>query len=414
MRLSLFDGVVRKRSAEELIKEMKVYKNPQDYFVYFDTNGLYMFAEQLKDLGFHGNFPTREDYLYETDRDKAKEFVKKNYTKINIARKKEFTNINDAKKFLAESDEVWVLKGNSDDSNAFVPSVDDPILAARQIIEVLDKEPDTYSSEGFILELLIPSVIELTPERIYYDGELLGASVLIENKPIGSGNISIQTGCAADLVFPIATTDRINQVAFPPIVDEIAKQHKGLFYWDASILINKRDGKMYFGEFCPNRPGYNSSFTEFAQSGSVHEFFENVAQKKNPFTLGTVAASIRVFNLHRNNDDQQILGGLTVDFTPETEKDIWLWDVKKKGKKLINIGYGDCIAAITGSGKSVEEAVNRLYRNVERFSFMGAYYRPKADYVSLGYSTSILNRLNYGMERGLYQIPFNVKVGDLI
>jgi len=413
MRLSVFDGMIKKKGAEELLKEMKTYKNPQDYFVYFDTNGLYALAEQIQDLGFHGNFPTREDYLFEADRDKAKEFVKKHYTKLNIARKKEFKSIADAKKFLADTDELWVLKGNSDEINAFVPDVDDPILAARQVIEVLDKDKSSYESEGFILELLIPSVMEITPEKLYYDGVPIAVSIDIENKPIGSGNISVQTGCAADMVFPISDTDRICQIAFPPIVDEIAKQHKGLFYWDASILINKRDGKMYFGEFCPNRPGYNSSFTEYAQCGSVHEFFEKVVQKKNPFTLGTVATSIRIFNFHRDSDTQQILGGLIVDFAPEVEKDVWLWDVRKKGKKLVNTGYGDIIAVITGSGDSVEEAVNRMYKNLEKFSFLGAYYRPKADYISLGYATSILNRLNYGMERGLYQIPFNVKVGAI-
>ncbi|HSA83740.1 MAG TPA: hypothetical protein VLF20_02535 [Patescibacteria group bacterium] len=414
MRLSVFDGVVKKRPAEELLKEMKTYKNPQDYFVYFDTNSLYALAEQIKDLGFHGNFPTREDYQYEVDRDKAKEFVKKHYSKLNIARKKEFTSVAEAKKFLSDTDEVWVLKGNSDETTAFVPDVDDPLLAARQIVEVLEKDGDSYASEGFILELLIPSVMEITPEKLYYDGVPIAVSIDIENKPLGSGNISIQTGCAADLVFPIPDTERIAQIAFPPIIDELAKQHKGLFYWDASILINKRDGKMYFGEFCPNRPGYNASFTEFAQCGSVHEFFEKVVEKKNPFTLGTVASSIRIFNLHRDSDTQQTLGGLTVDFAPEVEKDVWLWDVRKKGKKLVNIGYGDIIAVITGSGDSVEEAVNRMYRNLEKFSFLGAYYRPKADYVSLGYPTSILNRLNYGMERGLYQIPFKVKMGDIL
>lgn len=413
-RLALFDGLVKKRVAEELLKEMKSYPNPQDYFCFFDTNGLYALAEQIKDLGFHGNFPTQEDYFYETDRDKAKEFVKRNYTKLNIARKKEFINVIDAKKFLAETDEVWVLKSNSDGANAFVPNVDDPLLAAQQLIEVLDKDKDTYGSDGFILELLIPSVMEFTPERIYYNGMLLGSSMMIENKPIGSGNISIQTGCAADLVFPISDFDRINQIAFPPIIDEIAKEHKGLFYWDASILVNKSNGKMYFGEFCPNRPGYNSSFTEFAQCGSVHEFFEKVVAQKNPFTLGTVATSIRIFNLHRDNQTQEIQGGLNVDFNPNVEKDIWLWDVKKKGPKLVNIGYGDCIAVITGSGRSVEEAVTRMYNNLDKFSFVGAYYRPKADYLSLGYSTSILNRLNYGLDRGLYQIPFNVKVGDIL
>src|SRR5277367_2365014 len=45
-RLEIFDGVVKRKSAEELIKEMKTYKNPQDYFVFFDTNGLYALAEQ--------------------------------------------------------------------------------------------------------------------------------------------------------------------------------------------------------------------------------------------------------------------------------------------------------------------------------------------------------------------------------
>ncbi|HVZ67224.1 MAG TPA: hypothetical protein VG917_03085, partial [Patescibacteria group bacterium] len=359
-RLSLFDGLIKKKSAEEVLKEMKKYKNPQDYFVYFDTNGLYALAEQIKDLGFHGNFPTREDYQYEVDRDKAKEFVKKHYSKLNIARKKEFKKVSEAKKFLENTDEVWVLKGNSDATNAFVPDVDDPILAAKQVIETMDKDQNIYESEGFILELLIPSVIEITPEKLYYDGVPLGVSIDIENKPIGSGNISIQTGCAADMVFPIADTDRIAQIAFPPIVDELAKQHKGLFFWDASILINKRDGKMYFGEFCPNRPGYNASLTEFAQCGSVHEFFEKVSQQKNPFTLGTVATSIKIFNLHRDSETEHTLGGLTVDFAPEVEKDIWLWDVRKKGKKMVNVGYGDAVAVITGSGDSIEEAVNRM------------------------------------------------------
>src|SRR6185369_8113379 len=149
MRLSVFDGLIKKKPAEEILKEMKTYKNPQDYFVYFDTNGLYALAEQIKDLGFNGNFPTHEDYLYEVDRDKAKEFVKKHYAKLNIARKKEFKHASDAKKFLEGTDEVWVLKGNSDDTNAFVPDADDPALAAKQVIEALDKDSSTYESEGF-------------------------------------------------------------------------------------------------------------------------------------------------------------------------------------------------------------------------------------------------------------------------
>jgi len=86
------------------------------------------------------------------------------------------------------------------------------------------------------------------------------------------------------MVFPTDMNDRINKIAFPPIVDEMAKEHKGWFIWDASILVSKKDGKMYFGEFCSNRPGYNCFFTGLAQGGTIDHFFENIVKKKNPFT----------------------------------------------------------------------------------------------------------------------------------
>jgi hypothetical protein len=46
--------------------------------------------------------------------------------------------------------------------------------------------------------------------------------------------------------------------------------------------IDKRTGKIYFGEFCSNRPGYNSLFTELAQCSSVHHYFSSVVRKQNP------------------------------------------------------------------------------------------------------------------------------------
>ena len=96
---------------------------------------------------------------------------------------------------------------------------------------------------GYVLEKFIPSIIELTPEKMYYDGVPLLTTINIENKPFGSGNISVQTGCSEDLVFPIPFEEKINQISFPPIIDEMARQHKGLFIWDASLLISKKDGK---------------------------------------------------------------------------------------------------------------------------------------------------------------------------
>jgi hypothetical protein len=248
---------------------------------------------------------------------------------------------------------------------------------------------------------------------MYYDGVPLVTTLNFENKSFGSGNISIQTGCAEDLVFPTDMEDRINKISFPPIVDEMARQHKGLFIWDASILINKRDGKMYFGEFCSNRPGYNSFFTELAQLGSVTQFFEKIVRKESPFSLGTVGTSVRIFNLNRD-ESEKVSANITVDYRKEIEKNLWLWDVRKNLRgKLVTVGSDWNLAVITGSGKSIDEAVGKMYHSVEGFAFVGAYYRSKDDYLSLDYSTSIINRLNYGLERGLYRLPFNVKVGQL-
>lgn len=412
-RMRLFKNMVKCQPAEQVIEQLKSVKNPHDYFIFFEENNLYRWADKVRDLEVHGNFPTKEDYLFEVDRDFAKEFVKKHYQKLYTPEVREFSNAADGIQFLNETDEIWVLKGKHDNAKTYVPTMNDVQLAKGQIIEMLSNFPSEYERMGFILELFIPSIIEMTPEKMYYDGVPIVTTMNFENKSFGSGNISIQTGCSEDLVFPTDMEEKINKICFPPIIDEMARKHKGLFIWDASILINKRDGKMYFGEFCSNRPGYNSFFTELALLGSVTQFFEKIVKKESPFTLGTIATSVRLFNLN-HDDNQQVAANITVDYRREIEKDLWLWDVRKNQRgKFVTVGTDWNLAVITGAGKSIDEAVGKMYKNVDGFAFVGAYYRSKDDYLSLDYSTSIINRLNYGLERGLYKLPFDVKVGEI-
>lgn len=414
-RLTLFKNMLTFQPADKVVEQLRQALNPQEYFVFFEENNLYRWADKLRDLNVHGNFPTKEDYLFEIDRDAAKEFVKQYYyKKLYTPEVKEFSSIKDAINFLKETTDIWVLKGKHDRAKTYVPTMNDAALAKAQIIEMLNNFPQDYERLGFILELFIPSIIELTPEKMYYDGVPLVTTMNFENKSFGSGNISIQTGCAEDLVFPTVMEDRINRICFPPIIDEMARKRKGLFIWDASILINKRDGKMYFGEFCSNRPGYNSFFTELAQVGSITKFFEKIVRKESPFTIGTVGTSVRIFNLNRDEETERVAGNITIDFREEIIKDLWLWDVQKNRRgKLVTVGSDWNLAIITGAGKSIDEAVSKMYRNVDGFAFVGAYYRSKDDYLSLDYPTSIINRLNYGLERGLYRLPFDVKVGEI-
>lgn len=413
-RMNLFKNMVKMVPAKDAIDMLRKAENPQEYFVFFEENNLYRWADKVRDLNVHGNFPTKEDYLFEVDRENAKQFVRDNYQRLHTPEVKEFSKIADGINFLKETNDIWVLKGKHDHAKTYVPTMNDVSLAKGQIIEILNNFPNEYERLGFILEIFIPSIIELTPEKIYYNGVPLATTMNIENKSFGSGNISIQTGCSEDLIFPTEMDDKINKICFPPVIDEMAKQHKGLFIWDASILINKRDGKLYFGEFCSNRPGYNSLFTELALCGSVTNFFEKIVRQQSPFTLGTVATSVRLFNLNRDEDTEQVAANLAIDYRPEIEKDLWLWDVQKNQRgRFVTVGSDWNLAIITGAGKSIDEAVRKMYRNVDSFAFVGVYYRSKDDYLSHDYPTSIINRLNYGLEHGLYRLPFDVKVGEI-
>jgi hypothetical protein len=302
---------------------------------------------------------------------------------------------------------MWVLKGLAEDARTVVPDVDDLDLAHGQVLDALQQHSEEYEGAGYILELLIPNAIELTPQQIYLDGQPIASCMCIENKQLGAGNVGPMTDCAQDLVFGTDLDDPINRIAFPAAVDELAKQHKGLFYWDASLLINPRTGGVFFGEFCANRVGYNSLYTEIAACGSANTYFESLSKGKNPYPAGSVAASCRVFNLHRDGDGAPMAGG-TIDYKPRIEEGLWLRDVRKQGRRTVAAGFCDTIAVLTGAGNSVGEAAKRLYKRIDEFSFEGAYYRPHFDFVSREYRSSIVNRLNYGLQRSFYKIGFGI------
>jgi hypothetical protein len=248
-RLRLFRNMLNFKSAHEVVEMVQKAKNPHEYFVFFEENNLYRWADKVKDLGVEGTFPTKEDFLLEIDREAAKKFVSEHYPKLYVPEVREFAKVSEAIEFLQKTTEVWVLKGKDDKAKTFVPSVVDPEFAKGQIIEMLQNFPSKYEYRGFILELFIPSIIELTPEKMYYDGVPLCTTIDFENKSFGSGNISVQTGCAQDMVFPTDMEDRINKLCFPPVVDEMARQHKGLFVGTRQYSLIAVTGKCILVNF---------------------------------------------------------------------------------------------------------------------------------------------------------------------
>ncbi len=401
VRISLYDGVIKKYDADLVAKQLLKVKHKEDYFLFFDFNHAFQYAEKLQDAGFKGNFPTSWDRKMEADRDAAKDIVAEHYPQVKVARKHHFEKINEFMKIaddLFEND-IWVLKPMSDGAKTKVPDSGDPQTAKQEIIDAIESDPSGYESEGFELELMIPNVIEITPQKVYYDGKPLYVSLDIEAKRLGSAE-GPMTGCAADLVFPIDMDSRIARIAFPKYVDGLAKQHRGLFIWDISLLINPSTGAIYMGEFCPNRPGYNAFYTELSLLEYITQWFEDVVAGKNPMNgAQKFGASVRMFQVKENGKKEGI--GITLD--DFKAPNIWIIDGKLgKDGGPETAGYIWDVGVATGSGSTPEIAAYEAYENAQGLLFDGKTMgRSRGDYLGTDSKDSIMMRYHYLIENKL-------------
>ena len=115
---------------------------------------MFQLSDQIAGISFHRNFPTEADYLFERNRDDAKQLVREHYPRLHVPDVKPFDDVQEALEFLESTKQLWVLKGQDDSVKTFVPDVDDPKLAARQIVESLKENRTAYDGSGFILEEL--------------------------------------------------------------------------------------------------------------------------------------------------------------------------------------------------------------------------------------------------------------------
>lgn len=403
-RLSLFDGILPKRSAKSVVEALKKRPSKSDVFLYFDLNYDFKMAEALAGHGFAGNSPTEGDRLLEVERDDAKAFVEEHYEGLDAPEHHEFDKVKDGIDFLRDAGECFVLKGKDADAKTVVPDTPDPEMCASGLISALERDKPSYEKAGFVLERRIYDPIELTPEIQFYDGVPVFATLDLEDKQLGAGNVGEMTGCTLDLVFPIPLDCDLVKLAFPERVYEMAKEHPGWFVWDASVLYDPEDDRPYFGEFCANRPGYNSFYTTLAQAESVHGFFEALKEGRDPLERSPgFGASVRLFNLPREYSGLRV--DAEVEWKPEVEPNLWLMDVKKgDGDKVVTAGYTKDFAVVTGTGGTPEEAFRAAYKNVASVSLMDMYYRADAmwtRYPKGKQNGSIMARYNYALEKGL-------------
>lgn len=399
-RHGLYKGLVTLHPAKKVLKAMTKIKDKENYFILADSNNTFKFTQLAEKMGFTGFMPREQDRVFEVERSLAKDFAIENYPEIEIQEVEEFKSVEDGIAFLEETEKLWVLKSEGDDGDTVVPESEDPELAKEQLIDSLQKQQKEYESNGFILEEKILNPIEVTPEFMFWNGELVCSTIDLENKPVGSGNKGSQTGCGSNLIFTIDETDPIHAIACPPKVYEMAKEKKGLFVWDISILISE-EGRMFFGEFCSNRFGWDAFPTELSMCKEDDKictpFFEKIIKGENPFT-SKYGAGVRLFNIDQGC---KILEDGLVEWKEEGDLDLFIYEMKLKNGKHHSTASSWDFAVATGASNDIDEAIDLCYNNADMVAFDAKYYRPQFDFVSLDYSTSIMTRYNYLIDNKL-------------
>lgn len=374
------DIIKNKTTAQKLLKALEKVKNKDEYFIFCDLNSLYTYGERLLKAGFtKGIFPTKKDYDFEKGREQAMEFVEKNYPDIKIIPFQKVKTVEDAKKIVSQSEVPMVIQSEGDFVSTICP-VDDVESNKTEILSALDKHAQEYAKGEIILKEKLVQPIEITPQIVFWNGEPVFTDIDIETKNIGDGeNNGNQVGCGSNLIIKTDLKDKINEIAFPPIVYKMAKEHKGIFVWDISIYITEKG--LFFGEFCSNRFGYDAILTEMSMSGGAGAYFKAIQSLKNPLkkVFGT---AVRVFNLKNQKDTE-----ITVSDLENT----WLYEVKNAKGKWESLGVFWDLAVITGAANTVEGATEKMYDNLLNLSFKEKYARTKDDFLK-DYPTSIMRR----------------------
>jgi hypothetical protein len=407
LRMSNYSGVIDVYSADSVVDYLKKRDDKDSWFVFCDMNTCFKYAEKLSAFMPHGNFPTLEHRILESDREKAKEFIAQNYPDVAKEKVWECKTVDEGIKLVQDSDDMLVLKGNNPEAPTIVPPGEDIETCKELLINALEENKDLYNAGGMIFEVKLEDAIELTPERIYYDGEEVFTSLDIETKRKYAGDVGSElVGCGTDMVLLTEMDDKINTIAFPPIVDEMAKKAKGMFVWDLSVLISKASGKIYPGEFCANRVGYDD-FTSQMEGVNPVDYFNDIVNFRNPIRNKKMSCSVRIFN------DESEKEGIKMMIPEDIAEHCWPMDAKMVKGEWVTAGYDPSACVITGHGNDFLSAVEATYASVDKFALATKRwgYRCKGDFLDDSYGTSLAVRYNYAVEKG-FITGYDLYAGD--
>jgi phosphoribosylamine-glycine ligase len=349
----------------DTVKSFEEGLNWKPDLVIFDSTGVGGLADATRKKGFKVIGASSMCDKMEYDRKLGLEMMK--MTGIKIPEFKEFNSLQEARKYVEETQDRFVLKpdGANESETTFVAT------NAEEMIRYIDWLMITRSIKGkFVLQKFVEGV-ELSTEMWFSNGKpIYPCNYTIEVKKRDVGNLGPATGCAADVVFvPKMKQPKIVQKVFRKIFVLMEKiQYSGPI--DINCIITD-NGDIYGLGWTP-RFGYSAIQTLFELfSMPISEFFFKLAEgtiDSLPVKAGEFAFATRVHTSPYPTDlagidPKELLKimykskhGLPVIWNKEDLPHIWPYDIELGEDGPIICGTDLVICEITGKGNTIEQA----------------------------------------------------------
>jgi hypothetical protein len=141
-------------------------------------------------------------------------------------------------------------------------------------------------------------------------------------------------------------------------------------------------------------------------SEGVSRHFDLISKSKNPIKF-KYGVAVRMFQTEPNSKKLgNFADGYEIAWKESIEEQIYLYCIRKDKEgtgedRIISVGYDKDVGTATGYGDTPEKAINVAYNAIEGIAMTGLLYRPKFDFISKDYFTSIMNRYEFLMDSGL-------------
>lgn len=370
-RMKTFDlvgeGLVDKACFADLIDRRKELN---DWYWIWDSNHAVEENELLRAEGYKVLCGGRHADTMEHDRHACLEFAA-TYG-LDAPASFPFSNIDEAVRFCETNpDTAYVYKPDEGANfETFLPESDDPVDANLELRMHLRSIGETGS---FILQERKEGV-ETNVEVWIQDGEPVFAFMTLESKKKYAMDMGELVGCAFDFAFVIP----LDCKAVTESVGKLYPAYKKMRYTgfaDANFIAS-RDG-LWFFEKC-ERFGYNAHpnlLFNLSRRGLGDVLANLVDGNLKPDFSGGFGATVTM------STKANPIGGKVIQFPPKLWKDIFWWDVYKKGEHYLTAGYDreGYVLILTAYGYTIPTAWEKLMQRAAQIKFPYRNYRPDGD-----------------------------------